>query len=201
MDYEIVHYQRNKATNLAPDSLKKVHPLGRAPILTTDELVLAESAVIIEYLIKYHDSEAKFVVSDDIAVQQNYAFWMHFAEGSLMPSMVTKMVLNKGKSKVGLPFSLITDKFVDGVNSAYFGPNLDTSIAYVEQHLAEHHGFIGDHLCAVDFQMIFPLEALVAAGHATRLPAITAYVQSIHQREAYKRALSKGGEYAYATSV
>ena len=201
VDYDIAFHKRDKTTNLAPAELKQVHPLGRAPVIEDGDKIIAESASIIEYLIEQYDVDHRLRVADDSPAVYDHKFWLHFAEGSLMPSLVTKMVLNKGKEKVGFPFSFVTDKFVQGVIGAYFGPNLDVSIKFVEDHLQAHHGFVGDGLTAADFQMIFPLEALVATGQAKHLPAISAYVQRIHKRVAYRRALAKGGDYAYATSV
>lgn len=201
VEYDIVFHQRDKSTNLAPAALKEIHPLGRAPVIEDGDRVIAESATIIEYLLEKYDTDKRFSVTDDDVAAYDHKFWLHFAEGSLMPSLVTKMVLNKGKQKVGFPFSLITNKFVQGVIEAYFGPNLDVSIKFVEDHLQANHGFVGANFTAADFQMIFPLEALVATGQTKQLPAISAYVQRIHKRDAYQQALAKGGEYAYATSV
>jgi len=200
VDYDIEFHKRDRVTNLAPESLKQVHPLGRAPVLKVGNHTLAESAAIIEFLISHHDQNGQFgydLASDN----QDYLFWMHFAEGSLMPALVSNMVLEKAKTKVVFPINFFTTKFVEAVIDAYFGPNLKASLAYVEAHLAEHHGFVGNGLTGVDFQMIFPLEALVASNRAQAYPAISAYVKRIHQREAYQRALAKGGPYAYATSI
>ncbi|MFC3095317.1 glutathione S-transferase [Alteromonas sediminis] len=199
-EYDIEFHERDKKTNLAPSSLKAVHPLGRAPVLTVGEHTLAESAAIIEYLISHYDQVGAF--SYDVASEgQDYLFWMHFAEGSLMPALVANMVLEKAKGKVVFPLNVFIGKFVDAVKAAYFGPNLKSSLDFVEQHLSANHGFVGSGLTGVDFQMIFPLEALVASNRAERYPAITAYVKRMHQREAYQRALKKGGEYAYATPI
>ena len=201
LNYCIQEHHRDQKTGLAPDSLKQVHPLGRAPVVCVDEIALVESAAIIEFLIQRYDHQNLFEVPNDEVSKQQYQFWMHFAEGSLMPAIVAKLVLSKGKQKVGLPFSLVTDKFVDGVCEAYFSPNLTTSLDYVEQHLSDNHGFIGSGLTGVDIQMIFPLESLVATGQAQYYPAINAYVQRIHQRSAYQKALNKTGPYAYASSM
>lgn len=195
VEYELKRYERNKKTNLAPDELKKIHPLGRAPVIEDDGLVIAESGAIIEHLIERYDTEGKFKAEN----KHSYLFWVHFAEASLMPPLVTNMVLNKGKEKVGFPISIFINKFVDAIIAAYFGPNLATSLDFIEAHLSEHHGFDGESINGADFQMIFPLEAVVGAGRGAKYPAITAYVKRIHQREAYQSGLVKSGEYAYAS--
>lgn len=205
INYDICFHERDPKTNLAPNSLKSIHPLGRAPIVTDGNQTLTESAAIIEYLIEKYDTQSSFKLSeadsDSVDTLHQYRFWLHFAEGSLMPAMVATLVLDKGSTKVSFPFSVVTDKFVEGVKDAYFASNLATSLAFVEKHLAANNGFVENKLTAVDFQMLFPLEAIVATGQASNLPAITAYVKRMHQREAYQQALKKVGEYAYATSV
>jgi glutathione S-transferase len=197
--YKLEQYRRDPKTGLAPDSFKRIHPLGRAPIICADDLVLVESAAIIEFMIEQFDEQHLFSVPDNVKDQQAYRFWLHFAEGSLMPPVVAKLVMSKASQKVPFPFSFITSKFVDGVNEAYFSQNLADSLDYVEKHLANHHGFIGEQLTGVDFQMIFPLEAIVASGQADHYPAIKAYVKRIHQRAAYQKGLKTTLPYAYAT--
>lgn len=197
IDYSLEVYKRDPKTNLAPDALKAIHPLGRSPVLSTSDGVLAESGAIIEYLIKHYGSD-KFGAPELPTDYQNYLFWMHFAEGSLMPPLVAKLVLGKAKEKAG-PFFIrpLVKKIVDGIMDAYYGPNLQQSIRYIESYLSHHDWFAGESLTGADFQMIFPLEALLSRASGN-FPAIEAYVRKVHQREAYQRALEKGGDYAYA---
>lgn len=105
LTYEIVRYQREKSM-LAPDSLKKVHPLGKSPVLEDNGLVLAESGAILEYLQETYDSASRFKPLDP-AHKVQYRFWLHYAEGSLMPLLLMKLVFNSlGKPPV--PFGLRT---------------------------------------------------------------------------------------------
>ncbi len=91
---------------LAPDSLKKVHPLGKSPVLEDNGLVLAESGAILEYLQETYDSASRFKPLDP-AHKVQYRFWLHYAEGSLMPLLLMKLVFNSlGKPPV--PFGLRT---------------------------------------------------------------------------------------------
>ena len=46
--YETEVFFREK--NLAPTTLKNVHPLGKSPVITDGDLTIAESGAIIEYL-------------------------------------------------------------------------------------------------------------------------------------------------------
>lgn len=197
IDYDIKHYQRDANTNLAPASLKAIHPLGRAPIVTHGEYTLAESGAIIEYLIDEYGHQ--FKPTDHSAAINQYRFWMHFAEGSLMPPLVAQLVLNKAKEKAS-PFFIkpLVAKVVDAITHAYYGPNLKVSLRYVNDYLSEHEWFAGDKLSGADFQMSFPLEAMQSRVGQGEYTAIDAYVKKIHRREAYQRGLEKGGEYAYA---
>ena len=199
VDYNIEHYQRDSATNLAPESLRAVHPLGRSPVLTTPDGAIAESGAIVEYLIRKH-GQTSFTSPESGENLQQYLFWLHFAEGSLMPPLVARLVLEKARQKGAKPFFIkpITNKLIDGILNAYYGPNLAQSLRYVESYLAHHTWFAGEQPTGADVQMIFPLESLVASGNAKDFPAIREYVKRVHARPAYKQALEKGGEYAYA---
>jgi len=199
VEYKIERYQRDSVTNLAPDSLRSVHPLGRSPVLSTPHGAIAESGAIIEYLISNH-GEAHFQTPTEPEALQQYWFWLHFAEGSLMPPLVANLVLEKARQKGSKPFFIkpITNKLVDGILDAYYRPNLAQSLRYVESYLSKNDWFAGDAPTGADVQMIFPLESLVASGRAKDFAAIQSYVKRIHAREAYKAALEKGGEYAYA---
>lgn len=199
VDYEIEHYQRDSKTNLAPDSLRGVHPLGRSPVLSTPDGAIAESGAIVEYLVHTHAKE-HFVMPTAGKDRQQYWFWLHFAEGSLMPPLVANLVLEKAREKGSKPFFIkpITNKLIDGILNAYYGPNLAQSLRYVESYLSRNTWFAGEAPTGADIQMIFPLESLVASGRARDFSAIQGYVKRVHARPAYQRALEKGGEYAYA---
>jgi glutathione S-transferase len=199
VDYNIEHYQRDSITNLAPESLRAVHPLGRSPVLTTPEGAIAESGAIVEYLVRQH-GQTNFTSPESGENLQQYLFWLHFAEGSLMPPLVARLVLEKARQKGSKPFFIkpITNKLIDGILNAYYGPNLAQSLRYVESYLAHHTWFAGEQPTGAYVQMIFPLESLVASGNAKDFPAIREYVKRVHARPAYKQALEKGGEYAYA---
>ncbi|MEW9797940.1 glutathione S-transferase family protein [Alteromonas sp. CYL-A6] len=199
VDYQLEKYQRDAKTNLAPAALKAVHPLGRSPVLTTDNGAIAESGAIVEYLITHYAKDS-FTTPTSPEDHQQYLFWMHFAEGSLMPPMVARLVLEKAREKASKPLFIkpITHRLIDGILDAYYGPNLERSLRYVEAYLAEHEWFAGNGPTGADVQMIFPLESLVARGRGDTFSAIKGYVSRIHARPAYQRALEKAGDYSYA---
>ena len=200
VEYDIKFYERNAETQLAPDELKAVHPLGKSPVVTDGDDVLAESGAIIDYLgHKYGDGQ--WVPRRNSKKYQAYMYWMHYAEGSLMSPLLLKIVFDKVKSSK-MPFFVkpIAHGIANKVMSSFVTPNIKNHFAYVEKHLSENKYFAGDDICAADIQMSFPLEASVAKGAITKSshPYIHAYVRKFQARPAYKQALKKGGEYDYS---
>lgn len=202
VDYEIQLHQRDRKTQLAPQSLRDVHPLGKSPVITDGELTVAESGAIVEYLAQtYAGSTMQFKAGSQ--EQRDYQYWLHYAEGSLMPFMVLKLIFDKIKT-APMPFFIrpIAKGIANEVMKTYVGPNVKTNLSFVEQHLAQQHEqqceyFVGNTLSGADFQMLFPLEAVVSTGAATAYPHITQYVRAMQQREAYQRGLTSGGPYDY----
>ena len=198
LDYEIKHYQRNKETMLAPDELKAVHPLGKSPVITDGGLVVAESGAIIEYLGRKYGKDSLTPRTNSKAYQP-YVYWLHFAEGSLMPPLLMNLVFEKVKT-APMPFFVrpiakgIANKVMDG----FVSPNIKRHFEFIEAHLAENDWFAGDKMTGADIQMSFPLEASASRGLLKKYPKIQAYVTRIQKRTAYRKALEKGGEYDYA---
>lgn len=197
LDYEIKQYKRDSVTNLAPNTLKLIHPLGKSPVITDGDITVAESGAIIEYLA--HTYGKQLIPEIGTEAHRQYTYWMHFAEGSLMPPMVAKLVFDKVRASAS-PFfvKMVANKIADKVMAGYFGPNIAVNLEFVNTHLSSNKWFAGEQLSGADFQMSFPLEATVARGVSKQYPAIEEFVSRIHQREAYLRALEKGGDYDYA---
>ncbi len=198
--YEIKFYERDAETQLAPDSLKQVHPLGKSPVVTDGDRVLAESGAIIDFLgHKYGDG--KWVPRRNSKRYQDYMYWLHYAEGSLMSPLLLKLVFDKVKS-AKMPFFVkpIAKGIANKVMSSFVTPNIKNHFQYIEDHLAKHDYFTGDEISGADIQMSFPLEASVARGviKPSSHPNIHAYVKRIHARAAYQQGLERGGEYDYS---
>ncbi|EPQ31549.1 uncharacterized protein PFL1_00882 [Pseudozyma flocculosa PF-1] len=204
--YEIKHYQRG-ADKLAPKELRDVHPLGKSPVITDTaraNRVVAESGAIVDYLIR-HYGEGRFVPTDADKVDDD-VFWSHFAEGSLMPTLVMRLVLSFVPAQAPFFVRPIARAIVGGVESAFIGPNIMNNMSFVGNELDKRAGGQdwlagGDkdgNPTAADFQMAFPLEAALSGRVDNLAPSVKAYVDRIHNRPAYKRALEKGGPYAYA---
>ena len=182
--YEVRRYERNKATMLAPPELRHVHPLGKSPVIEHDGRVIAETGAIVEYLVDQADGRLGAPAHREDALR--YRFFLHYAEGSLMPPLFTKLVLGR------VPV-------LGKVAQKKFQPMIDVHLDYVESELALRSWFAGKEFTAADVMMSFPLEAAVARASATRgRPNIAEWLARIHARPAYRAALAKGGPYAYA---
>ena len=198
--YDMRRYQRDPRTKLAPATLKAVHPLGKSPVITEGEDVIAESGAIIEYLAERFASSAPadlahLVPKPGTPEHRQCRFWMHYAEGSLMNWLVMKLVFRTIPTQP-MPFFVrpIARTLCDQVQKKLIDPNLTTALAFMEAHLAQHRWFAGEHLSMADFQMSFAVEAALSrSDEGTRHPHLLAYLERMHQRPAYQRALAKGG--------
>jgi len=201
VDYEIKFYERDAETQLAPEELKQIHPLGKSPVVTDGDAVLAESGAIIDYL-GYKYGVGKWVPRRNSKKYQPYMYWLQYAEGSLMSPLLLKIVFDKVKSSP-MPFFIkpIAHGIANKVMSSFVTPNIVSHFNYVESHLAENEYFAGDAITGADIQMSFPLEASVAKGAITESshPHMFQYVRKLQSRPAYQVALAKGGEYDYSS--
>jgi glutathione S-transferase len=198
LPYQIKRYERDPKTNLAPPELKAVHPLGKSPVITDDAVTMAESGAIIDYLGQRY-SAGRLVPELGTKAHQDYTYWLHYAEGSLMPPLLIRLIFETIRARK-MPFLVkpIANRIVNETLRTFVGPQIKTHFDYVESHLKTYQWFAGDDLSGADIQMSFPLEASVARGLGANYPAITAYVKRLHARPAYQRALKAGGDYAYA---
>jgi len=202
LPYEIKKYQRGP-DQLAPKELYAVNPLGKSPAISDEDLVLAESGAIVEYLI---DKYGRDKDRPSEAGKLDNLYYTHYAEGTLMPLLVNKYIFSIIPSR--MPFFLRPVLwFVFGkLDSALIEPGLKKNRELIENHLTKMKnnssgcGWFagGDHPTSADYMMSFPLEMFVSSVGAGDGDRITGWVKNMHERPAYKRALEKGGEYAYA---
>lgn len=195
LPYEIRHYQRDPKTMLAPAELRQVHPLGKSPVITDGDLVLAESGAILEYLVdRYGDGRFKPQAGTPEALR--YTYWMHFAEGTAMPPLLMKLVFDAVEKKSPLLVRPIAAGIAQKVKGMIVTPNIRRHLDFMESELAERPWFAGDEFTAADVQMSFPLEASASRGGLDqRYPLLTHLLQRMQARPAYQRALAKGGPY------
>ncbi|MBB3195317.1 glutathione S-transferase family protein [Roseateles terrae] len=197
LPYEIKHYQRDPKTMLAPPELRRVHPLGKSPVVTDGDLVIAESGAILEYLVDRY-GEGRFKPAPGTPEALRYRYWMHYAEGSAMPPLLLKLVFDRIEAGP-MPFFIkpIAKAIAGKAKSSFVMPQITNHMNYVEAELGKSDWFAGDSFTAADVQMSFPLEAAATrGGEVARQPRITAFLERIHARPAYQRALEKGGPYA-----
>lgn len=183
VEYEIKSYERDPVTNRAPAELKTIHPLGKSPVITDSDKVIAETGAIIEYILQHHGG-GKFVPEDGASNYDEYRHFMHYAEGSAM-----------------FPFLLAIYTGYLGDAAAPLTPiimnEIKAQLDYCEYSLIGSNYFAGDDLTGADFMMIFPLEAAKSRGRLVGYEACLDYVNKIHKRPAYLAALEKGGDYAF----
>lgn len=192
--YQIVRYQREK-TMLAPESLKKVHPLGKSPVIEDNGLVIAESGAILEYLQETYDTQQRFK-PQEMPQKQEYRFWLHYAEGSLMPLLLMKLVFSSlGKPPVPFGVRSIGKMLGKGVQKAYLNKQIETHAHFIESQLAQRNWFAGNQLSMADVQMSFPVFALLARGGVENLPNLRAWKKRVEMRPAWQRAVVQGGPF------
>ena len=196
LPYEIVKYQRDPQTMLAPPELRRVHPLGKSPVVTVDGLTLAESGAIIETLVdRYGDGRLAPAPGTPEAVR--YRYCLHYAEGSAMPPLLLKLIFGRiGSAKMPFFAKPIAKGIVDKAMTSFIQPQIANHLRFMEGELKERDWFAGPDFSAADIQMSFPVEAFAARGGLTASrPKLWDWLQRIHARPAYQRALEKGGPY------
>jgi len=185
---------------LAPPELLRVHPLGKSPVVTDDDITVAESGAIIEYLLdKYGDG--RLVPPPGTEARRRFTYWLHFAEGSAMPPLLLKLIFDRIGSGQGMPFFAkpIARGIAAKVKALMIEPNLKRQLDFMESELSRSEWFAGDEFSAADIQMSFPVEAsAMRAGLDASRPQLMTFLKKIHARPAFRRALERGGPYSFA---
>jgi len=183
LDYEIVRYQRDATTNLAPPDLAAVHPLGKSPVFEDDEHKVAESGAIVEYVVDRYGG-GRLQPDRKSPAHVAYLEWLHYAEGSAMlPLMLKFYVLRLGEA--GAPLHLRIER------------EIANHLGYIAGALGDREYLMGDFTGA-DVQISFVVEVGRALGNLAAFPNLAAYVSRLHARPAFHRSLEKGGAYNLA---
>ena len=196
LEYEIRKYQRDPKTMLAPPELRAIHPLGKSPVITDGANTLAESGAIIEYLVERY-GQGRLAPAAGTPDKLRYTYFMHYAEGSVMAPLLMKLVFDKVETSP-MPFFAkpIARGISQKVKSSYIMPQISQHLAFMEGELGKSAWFAGDEFTAADIQISFPLEASAArGGMGAKFPRLGAFLDRIHARPAYQRALERGGKY------
>ena len=181
--YDVAYYKRNPETQRAPQELRDIHPLGKSPVITDGDMTVAETGAIVVYIL---DSYGNGRLRPEAGTQAyyDYVHFLHFAEGSAMlPLLLALYTGFLGDASAPLQ-PMITDE-------------IRKILDYSEYQLSRADWFAGDELTGADIMMSFPLEAAKARGRLKGYEACTSFVERCQAREAYKRALERGGPYAY----
>ena len=194
LDYEVKLYKR-EPTMQAPASLRAVHPLGKSPVITDGDMTFAESGAILEYLVETYGN-GRFAPKHGTLERLHYTYFLHYAEGSLMPLLFMKLVFSRIPSRLPFFMKPVGRAISAGANKQLLDPQIGTHFMFLESELARREWFAGAELTAADVQMSFPIEAAAArAGLGAKLPNLRRFVERIQERAAYKRALEKGGPF------
>lgn len=176
--YALARYERDPETRLAPAAYRALTPFGTAPVITDGDLVLGESAAIVEYIVHRHGG-GRLAVRPDEPSYPDYLFWFHFANGSLMPAALTDMVIGR----------------LDNPNSLFAGlrQRLDRAYAQLEGRLGDVPYLAGDALTAADVLTLFPLTTfrIFSPRDLSPYPNIRRYLRRIAERPAFQRAAAK----------
>jgi glutathione S-transferase len=178
LDYQLVKYERDQNFR-APASLAEIHPLGKAPVLVDDDLVLAESGTILRYLeMKYGDG--RLVPAPGAPDRARHDEWLDFAESSAgLPVMLTLL----GGMTGGLPAGL----------AGFTAPELAKTLKYIAAQVTDRTYLMGDRLTLADIQISYLLTALRQVGQLADYPVVTAYLERLEQTPGLKKALEIGG--------
>lgn len=199
LDYEIRKYQRDPKTMLAPPELRAIHPLGKSPVITDGDATVAESGAIIEFLLERYGN-GRLMPAAATPDKLRYTYFMHYAEGSAMTPLLMKLVFDRIETSP-MPFFVkpIARGIAQKVKASYIMPQIKQHLDYLEAELGKTKWFAGDVFSAADIQLSFVLEAAAARGGlGAQYPKLTAFLERIHARPAYVRALERGGKYDFA---
>lgn len=197
LDYEVKRYERDPETMRAPAELRKIHPLGKAPIVTDGDLVLAETGAIVEYLVDTY-GDGRLAPARGTPERLRYTYWLHYAEGSAMSPLLLKLIFGRMESAPA-PFFVrpIAKAIARKAQASVVDPQLELHLDYLEGELAKSPWFVGEDFTAADIMMSFPLEGAAARGGLDESrPKLMDFLARIHDRPAYKAALERGGPYA-----
>jgi glutathione S-transferase len=196
LEYEIVRYQRDPKTMLAPPELKAIHPLGKSPVISDNGIVVAESGAIVEYLIDTYGN-GRLAPPAGTEERRRWTYFLHYAEGSAMAPLLMKLIFDRVETSPA-PFFVkpIARGIAQKVKGSYILPQIATHLDYLEAELGKAPWFAGNDFTAADIQMSFPLEAASARGGLDgSRPKLAAFLKNIHSRPAFQRALERGGPY------
>ena len=198
LTYEVKRYERDAKTMLAPPELKAVHPLGKSPVVTDQHGTFAETGAIIEHILECHGG-GRLEPAKGTPERARFRYWLHYAEGSAMTPLLLKLVFSAIPARSPALIRPVAKGISGTMLKGFVDPQIKAHMDYWESELSRSEWFAGAWFSAADIQMSFPLEAAAARGGlGADHPKCMAFLEKIHARPAYQRALERGGPYAYA---
>ena len=195
LEYEIKPYQRDAKTMLAPPELRAVHPLGKSPVITDGDQTLAESGAIIEHLSDRYGA-GRLAPAFGSSERLRYLYWLHFAEGSAQPPLLLKLLFDRIKSSAPILVRPVARAIADKALNSFVLPNIERNLNFMEGELGKTDWFAGNAFTSADIQMSFPLEAArMRGGLDEKRPRLMGWLERIHARPAYRKAIERGGKY------
>ena len=185
LPYEIVKYQRDAQTNLAPESLKKIHPLGKSPVIRDGETVIVESGAILEYIVRRY-GQGRLAPAESSPDWPRHLQLLHYAEGSAMlPVMLLLYTARLGDAGAPLRPRISSE--------------MDNHFGWLDREIEGREFFVGDSLTAADVNLTFPIQAARMLYTLEKFPNLARFLDRMHARPAYRRALERGGPYAFGS--
>ena len=196
--YVVKRYDRDAKTMLAPPELRRLHPLGKSPMIEEDGRVFAETGAIFERILTTH-ADGRLSPPAGAVEHDRHVYWLHYAEGSAMTPLLLKLVFSVMPGRSPALMRPLVRGIADHAQKGFVDPQLKAHMDFWEGELSTREHFAGADFGAADIMMSFPLEAAAArAGLAQGRPRAMAWLERMHARPAYARALERGGPYAYA---
>ena len=196
VDYDMVEHKRHPKTKRAGKELRDIHPLGKAPmVVLPDGAVLAESGAILEELVELYGPQLR-PIATDVEQMRRYRYFMHYAEGSLMPPLLVKLILSMlSKPPVPAIARPITRGIAAAVDKQFTDPEIELQLRFLDGELASRTYVCGDLFTAADIQLSFPLDAGASRADLSRYPNVGRYLERLRARPAWQRATEKAGAF------
>ncbi|GAV52722.1 hypothetical protein ZYGR_0AG07130 [Zygosaccharomyces rouxii] len=199
LDYEIIPYRRDAGFR-APDELKKVHPLGRSPLLeledrqTGKKKILAESGYIFQYVLDHFD-KTKSLDNEDNDKSEEIQYYLYYVEGSLQPPLLIELLLSMVQNaSIPFPFSYISRKIAEKIGEKYSRGEVKNQLDFIESQITKNDGYlVGGKLSPADILMSFPLDTAFKRQFADpkQYPAIDKWLENLKTLESYKSSKNK----------
>lgn len=181
VDYEVIAYQRDSQTFLAPAELKAIHPLGKSPVIEDDGLVIAESGAMTEYLINKYAAD-KLAPKIGTPEYVAYSQWIHFAESSAILPLLLKMFVDK-------------DGCETNFMAAYADTEITKVISYFDAALEGKTYLVAEQLTGADIMMSFIVEILANNNVLDNFVHLSRYSKQLHSHASLLKAIEIEAKY------